>query len=97
MSNIDPEAEQTRFFKSINRPMLFMGGERALALYSILVCVMMVIVLLTWYSAIFGIVFFVVALTLLRWMAKADPLMSKVYIRYTRYKKYYYPTTREHK
>lgn len=41
------------------------------------------------YGIILGIIIFAVGLILLRMMAKKDPIMTKVYLRHIKYKKFY--------
>jgi len=74
---------------ALNRPNLLLGAERELTLMLGLICTIMVFLALTWQTALLGIVLWVVLISLLRMMAKADPMMSKVYRRHLRYKPFY--------
>jgi type IV secretion system protein VirB3 len=74
---------------ALNRPNLLLGAERELTLMLGLICTIMVFLALTWQTALLGIVLWGVLLTLLRMMAKADPMMSKIYLRHLRYKAFY--------
>lgn len=78
--------------RSLNRPELFMGGERE---------PMMCITLLCGIAGVFGIIHMEILLLLVvavlyfggvamfKRMAKIDPLMSKVWQRFMRYQTYY--------
>ena len=57
------------------------------------VAVILVFVILTTVSALLGTVIWIVVVGLLRMMAKADPLMRRVYLRHIRYRPYYRPTS----
>jgi len=76
-------------YQALNKPMLFMGGERELMMMSGLLSLTMIFVGMTFQSAILGIVSWVITSTALRMMAKKDPLMSKIYIQHLKYQKYY--------
>lgn len=85
----------TEIYSGLNRPRLLMGGDRGLVIYSMIICVICVVILMTWYTVIFGVVFWFVALFILRQMADADPFMLPVMRKYLKYKKFYYPSSRE--
>jgi type IV secretion system protein VirB3 len=70
-----------------------MGADRELVLITGLAAVILIFVVLTVYSALFGIAVWVVVVGLLRMMAKADPFMRQVYARHISYRPYYKPTT----
>lgn len=74
---------------ALNRPNLLLGAERELTLMLGLICTIMVFLALTWQTALLGIFLWIVLISLLRMMAKADPMMSKVYLRHLRYKPFY--------
>lgn len=71
------------------RPNLFLGGDRELVMFSGLLSFALVFSAMDLFAAIFGIALWVVSLFLFRWMGKADPLMRFVYLRHTKYAKYY--------
>jgi type IV secretion system protein VirB3 len=75
------------------------GAERELALMTGLLTFTCVFVAMSIPVAIGGIVAWFVIIALLRQMAKADPLMSKVYNRHRKYQALYHarstPWTRE--
>lgn len=74
---------------ALNKPNLVLGGERNLMLLTGLISGTMIVVALSLQSAIIGTVLWFTVSILLRQMAKADPLMSKIYIRQLRYQHYY--------
>ena len=78
-----------KIHSALNKPNLLMGAERELILVVGLFSAMMVFIALTWETFIVGIVMWIVITTLLRMMAKADPLMSKVYLRQLKYNSFY--------
>lgn len=75
--------------RALHRPDLMAGAERELLLVSGLITLALVVVALNWAAFAFGVVFWFVAVMVLRRMAKADPFMSKVYLRHIRYKPFY--------
>jgi type IV secretion system protein VirB3 len=77
--------------RSLHRPSLLFGAERELALLTGLVTFVCVFVAMTPVVAIAGLVLWLVVIQLLRAMAKADPIMSKVYLRHIRYQSHYNP------
>jgi len=74
---------------ALNKPNLVLGGERDLMLFTGLISSTMIFVALSLQSAILGIIVWFVFSSLIRKMAKADPMMSKIYIRQLRYQHYY--------
>jgi type IV secretion system protein TrbD len=72
-----------------NRPNLFMGGDRELVMFSGLLSGALVFSAQEWKATIFGIMLWVVALSVFRLMAKSDPQMRSVYMRHRRYHAYY--------
>ena len=75
--------------QSGNRPNLFMGGDRELVMFSILIAATSIFVAMELKATLFGIALWVFALFALRLMAKNDPQLRHVYLRQYRYKKYY--------
>ncbi|MES5047136.1 conjugal transfer protein TrbD [Rhizobium nepotum] len=84
---------RNRIHRALSRPNLLMGADRELVLITGLAAVILIFVVLTVYSALFGIAVWVVVVGLLRMMAKADPFMRQVYARHISYRPYYKPTT----
>lgn len=72
-----------------NRPNLFMGGDRELVMFSILLACTSIFVAMEMKTILFGVTLWIFALFALRRMAKGDPLMRQVYLRHTRYNEYY--------
>ena len=71
------------------RPHLFLGGDRELVLFTGLLTAALTVTSFQWASVLTGIVLWMVALFLLRRIAKADPLMRFVYQRQLLYRRYY--------
>ena len=72
-----------------NRPNLFMGGDRELVMFTGLVAGALVFSAQEVKATVFGVLLWIVALYLLRLMAKSDPKMRAVYMRHRKYKTYY--------
>ncbi|ATU95404.1 conjugal transfer protein TrbD [Phyllobacterium zundukense] len=84
---------RSRIHRALSRPNLLMGADRELVLLSALAAVILIFVVLTWYAAMAGMMFWLVAVAVLRMMAKADPLMRRVYLRHVSYKSVYRATS----
>jgi len=78
-----------KIHSALNKPNLLMGAERELILLVGLFSAMMVFIAMTWQTFIVGIIMWVILSTLLRMMAKADPQMSKIYLRQLKYNGFY--------
>ncbi|KAA1183912.1 conjugal transfer protein TrbD [Rhizobium tropici] len=85
--------QRNRIHRALSRPSLLMGADRELLLLTGLAAIILIFVVLTIYSALFGIAVWIVIVGLLRIMAKSDPLMRQVYVRHVSYKSYYKATT----
>lgn len=85
--------QRNRIHRALSRPNLLMGADRELVLIAGLAAVILIFVVLTVYSALFGMAVWIVIVGILRMMAKADPMMRKVYIRHVSYKPTYKATT----
>lgn len=79
--------------RALSRPNLLMGADRELVLLTALAAVILIFVVLTWYAALFGLAIWLIAVAALRMMAKADPLMRRVYIRHISYQTFYRATS----
>ena len=79
--------------RALSRPNHLMGTDRELVLLTGLATVILIFVVLTWYSVLFGIVIWITVVGALRLMAKADPMMRQVYLRHIRYQQTYRPTS----
>ena len=74
---------------AVNKPNLFLGGDREMVMFTGLVAAALVFMAQEWYALIFGVSLWVVALYLLRLMAKADPHLRRIYLRHRRYRAFY--------
>ncbi len=74
---------------AVNRPNLFMGGDRELVMFTALLAVALIFAAQEWFAALFGVVLWCAALYLLRLMAKNDPQLRQVYLRHRRYRAFY--------
>ncbi|TAV87052.1 conjugal transfer protein TrbD (plasmid) [Rhizobium ruizarguesonis] len=79
--------------RALSRPNLLMGADRELVLITALAAIILIFVVLTIYSALFGATLWIVIVAALRMMAKADPLMRRVYIRHMAYRPSYRATS----
>jgi type IV secretion system protein VirB3 len=77
------------FHRVLHRPNLFLGGEREPALLTLLVAGGLAVSGMNTVSFLVGAALWFSAIPVLRWMAKADPHMSKIYVRHIRYRGYY--------
>jgi type IV secretion system protein TrbD len=77
------------FHRVLHRPNLFLGGEREPALLTLLVAGGLAVSGMNTVSFLVGAALWFSAIPVLRWMAKADPHMSKIYLRHIRYRGYY--------
>jgi type IV secretory pathway TrbD component len=82
-------AREVTFHQSANRPNLLLGGDRELVLMSALFAAVLIFTLAKLWAAIAGVAFWLVALGVLRRLAKADPMMRQVYVRHIQYKPFY--------
>ena len=93
MAEAGSSLARSRVHRSLSRPNLLMGADRELVLLTALAAVILIFVVLTWDAALFGIAVWLVAVAALRMMAKADPLMRRVYLRPISYKNFYRATS----
>ena len=93
MAEFGSSLQHTRIHRALSRPNLLMGADRELVLVTGLASVILIFVVLTWVSALFGLAVWTVIVGLLRMMAKADPLMRRVYLRHITYRPHYRPTS----
>lgn len=85
---------KTRIYRALHRPQQIMGGERELMLLSLLLSVTLIVSALNLVALIIGVSLWLICAYGLRQMAKADPVMSKIYMRQLRYQDYYGPFSR---
>ncbi len=83
----------SRIHRALSRPNHLMGADRELVLVTGLATVILIFVVLTWFSALLGIVIWIGVLGALRLMAKSDPMMRQVYLRHIGYRQTYRPTS----
>lgn len=77
--------------RALHRPDLMGGCERELFLIVALCAAVLIGVALTWVTTVVGLLMWFGCIAALRQMAKADPIMSKVYFKHIKYKPYYLP------
>ena len=75
--------------QSLHRPAHMLGAERELVMFSALVALLVGIGGMTLISALTAFIFWVLALVFLRKMAKANPIMSKVWMRLINHQTFY--------
>ena len=83
------ELARTRLHRAMHRANLLAGCERELLLATGMVCALLVVVAMNWLAATVGAAVWLVSIGVLRAMGKADPVLSKVYVRHVRYRAYY--------
>jgi type IV secretion system protein VirB3 len=93
MAEFGSSLQHTRIHRALSRPNLLMGADRELVLVTGLASIILIFVVLTWVSALFGLAVWTVIVGLLRMMAKADPQMRRVYLRHITYRPHYRPTS----
>jgi type IV secretory pathway TrbD component len=76
---------------NFNRSNLVLGGERKIVYGLLLVVIIFVVTLQTWFTFVIGVFLWIVIMPLLRMMANADPDMSRIFKRFTIYQPYYPP------
>lgn len=79
--------------RALSRPNHLMGADRELVLLTGLATVILIFVVLTWFSVLLGIPIWIAVVGILRIMAKADPMMRQVYLRHIGYRPTYRPTS----
>ena len=93
MAELGTSLQRTRIHRALSRPNLLMGADRELVLVTGLASIILIFVVLTWVSALFGLAVWTLIVGLLRMMAKADPQMRRVYLRHITYRSHYRPTS----
>ncbi|MHC2585552.1 conjugal transfer protein TrbD (plasmid) [Bradyrhizobium barranii subsp. barranii] len=92
MAEVGANLRRNRIHRALSRPNLLFGADRELVLLTGLAAVILIFVVLTWYAAILGAAIWIVVVAALRMMAKADPMMRRVYARHISYRPYYRAT-----
>ena len=82
-----------RIHRALSRPNHLMGADRELVLVTGLATLILIFFVLTWFSVLLGIAIWISVVGVLRIMAKADPMMRQVYLRYIGYRPSYRPTS----
>lgn len=72
-----------------NRPHLYLGGDRELVLCSLLTAIILVVILQNIYTAILGVIIAFSSVAGLRYMAKHDPQLRSIFLRYRQYQSFY--------
>lgn len=72
-----------------NRPNLFLGCDREMAMFSALLSAILILAAQDWIALFVGIILWFTSIWALRLMAKSDPQMRLIYLRQRRYKAYY--------
>jgi type IV secretion system protein TrbD len=85
---------RTILHRVLHRPNLLFGGERDLVLTTAIVCIGVGGSAVNLVAVAISLGVWTLCIGLLRMMAKADPQMSKVYLRYLKYQAYYPPRSR---
>jgi type IV secretion system protein VirB3 len=93
MAETSAPLARSRIHRALSRPNHLMGADRELVLLTGLATAILIFVVLTWFSALFGIAIWIVVIGALRIMAKADPMMRQVYVRHIGYRPSYRPTS----
>lgn len=93
MVEVSSSLQRNRIHRALSRPNLLMGADRELVLVTGLAAAILIFVVLTFYSALFGIAAWIVIIAALRMMAKSDPMMRRVYIRHISYRPHYRPSS----
>ena len=76
-------------YSAVNRPNLLLGCEREPVLGLGLLCALLVMGVMTAWAFFTALLAWSVGVYVLRQMAKADPIMTRVYSRHRRYAAYY--------
>lgn len=88
---------RTPFFRVLHRPRLFLGGEREPTLMMAIVAAGLAVSGQNLVAVIVAAVLWFGCIGLFRQMAKADPQMSRVYMRQIKYRGYYPPRSRPYR
>ncbi len=83
------ELRRIPIYRALNRPNLLFGAERELILSLGLAGFALAVVAQNILALVLAIFLWTVGSSLLRMMGKADPMMSRVYLRHVKYRGYY--------
>lgn len=93
MADTGAPLARSTIHRALSRPNLLMGADRELVLVTGLAAVILIFVVLTWFSTLIGVAAWIVVIGILRAMAKSDPMMRRVYARHIAYRPHYRPTS----
>jgi len=74
---------------SFLQPLLIMGAERELVIVTAVLAAMLIFSVANLYLALLGLALWIACIAVFQRVAKADPQMSRVYVRHARYRRYY--------
>ncbi|EAJ5683703.1 conjugal transfer protein TrbD [Campylobacter lari] len=83
--------QKVDIYSALNKPNLIFGADRELIMLVGIVSFALIFTGVTLLTTIVGFVLLFSCGALLRLMAKSDPLMRHIFIRQSKYKKFYYP------
>lgn len=93
MSDQTSTLERNAIHRALSRPNLLLGADRELVLLTGLAAIILIFVVLTLYSALLGVAVWTLVVSVLRMMAKADPMMRQIYLRHIFYRPGYRATS----
>lgn len=86
---MEDDLKRTPINQALLRPTLLFGADRELMLATGLICVILIFLFPTVVAALLAVSLWSLSVVLLRKMAKADPLMRSVFLRYLSYRNEY--------
>jgi type IV secretion system protein VirB3 len=84
-------ARELPIHTAAHRRILVLGGDRELVLLAALLCAMLGIAVLTWWSVLLALLLWVASVAGLAHLARRDPLFRLVYARHLPYREFYAP------
>ena len=84
-------ARELPIHTAAHRRILVLGGDRELVLLTALLCAMLGIAVLTWWSVLLSLLLWVASVAGLAHLARRDPLFRLVYARHLPYRDFYAP------
>ena len=88
---------RTPFFRVLHRPRLFLGGEREPTLMMAIVAAGLAVSGQNFVTLVVAAILWFGCIGIFRQVAKADPQMSRVYLRQLQYRGYYAPRSRPYR
>jgi len=82
-------ARELPIHTAAHRRILVVGGDRELVLLAALLCAMLGIAVLTWWSVVLALLLWVASVAGLAHLARRDPLFRLVYARHLAYRDFY--------